>query len=74
MVLARFISRIDRVTEGEFVPLFDLNLELNGINLIKENDRLGHIDHNVTRIIGFSVAVGLTVFGGVLGFHVIMKL
>lgn len=36
--------------------------------------RLGHIDHNLARIIGFLVAVGLTVFGGVLGFHVIMKL
>ncbi|HUW87659.1 MAG TPA: cytosine permease [Candidatus Paceibacterota bacterium] len=36
--------------------------------------RLGHIDHNVARIIGFSIAAGLTVFGGVLGFHVIMKL
>ena len=36
--------------------------------------RLGHIDLNLARFIGFSVAVGLTVFGGVLGFHVIMKL
>ncbi len=36
--------------------------------------RLGHMDHNLARIIGFLAAVGLTVFGGVLGFHVIMKL
>lgn len=36
--------------------------------------RLGHMDHNLARIIGFICAVGLTVFGGVLGFHVIMKL
>ena len=36
--------------------------------------RIGHIDHNLARILGFSVAVGLTVFGGVLGFHVIMRL
>ena len=36
--------------------------------------RLGHMDHNLARIIGFLIAVGLTVFGGVLGFHVIMKL
>ena len=36
--------------------------------------RLGHIDHNLARILGFLVAVSLTVVGGVLGFHVIMKL
>jgi NCS1 family nucleobase:cation symporter-1 len=36
--------------------------------------RLGNLDHNVARILGFLFAVGLTVFGGVLGFHVIMKL
>lgn len=36
--------------------------------------RLGHIDHNVARILGFMLAVGLTIFGGVLGFQVIMKL
>ena len=36
--------------------------------------RLGHMDHNLARIIGFVIAVGLTVFGGVLGFHIIMKL
>ncbi|MSY09509.1 MAG: allantoin permease, partial [Actinobacteria bacterium] len=28
--------------------------------------RIGHIDHNLARVLGFSVAVGLTVFGGVL--------
>jgi len=32
------------------------------------------MDHNLARIIGFMIAVSLTVFGGVLGFHVIMKL
>lgn len=36
--------------------------------------RLGHMDHNLARGIGFAIAVSLTVFGGVLGFHVIMKL
>jgi NCS1 family nucleobase:cation symporter-1 len=36
--------------------------------------RLGNLDHNVARVLGFLVAVGLTVFGGVLGFQVIMKL
>jgi len=36
--------------------------------------RLGNLDHNLARILGFLIAVGLTVFGGVLGFHVIMKL
>ena len=36
--------------------------------------RLGHMDHNIARIIGFFISVGLTVFGGVLGFSVIMKL
>ncbi len=36
--------------------------------------RIGHIEPNVARICGFIVAVGLTVFGGVLGFHVIMRL
>jgi NCS1 family nucleobase:cation symporter-1 len=35
---------------------------------------VGHMDHNLARVIGFLLAVGLTVFGGVLGFHVIMKL
>lgn len=37
-------------------------------------NRLGHIDHNVSRILGFICAAGLVVFGGVLGFHVIMRL
>jgi purine-cytosine permease-like protein len=36
--------------------------------------RLGHINHNLSLIIGFIVAVSLTVFGGVLGFATIMKL
>ena len=36
--------------------------------------RIGNLDHNAARIIGFLIAVCLTVFGGVLGFAVIMKL
>jgi nucleobase:cation symporter-1, NCS1 family len=36
--------------------------------------RLGHINHNVAGILGFLVAASLTVFGGVLGFHTIMKI
>lgn len=36
--------------------------------------RVGGIDHNLALIIGFVIAVSLTVFGGVLGFTVIMKL
>ena len=36
--------------------------------------RVGHIDHNLALIIGFVVAVSLTVFGGVLGFSTIMRL
>ena len=36
--------------------------------------RLGHIHHNVAGILGFLVAASLTVFGGVLGFHTIMKI
>lgn len=36
--------------------------------------RLGHVNHNVAGILGFIVAAGLTVFGGVLGFHTIMKI
>ena len=36
--------------------------------------RLGHMDHNLARIIGFLIAAGLTIFGGVLGFHIIMKI
>ena len=36
--------------------------------------RLGHINHNVAGILGFIVAAGLTVWGGVLGFHTIMRI
>jgi purine-cytosine permease-like protein len=36
--------------------------------------RIGGVDHNLALIIGFVIAVSLTVFGGVLGFTVIMKL
>ena len=36
--------------------------------------RIGGVDHNVALILGFIIAVSLTVFGGVLGFTVIMKL
>lgn len=36
--------------------------------------RLGHINHNVAGILGFLVAASLTVFGGVLGFHTIMRI
>jgi purine-cytosine permease-like protein len=36
--------------------------------------RLGHLNHNLSLIIGFVVAVSLTVFGGVLGFATIMKI
>ena len=36
--------------------------------------RVGGIDNNLALVIGFVVAVSLTVFGGVLGFAVIMKL
>ncbi len=36
--------------------------------------RIGNIDPNVSRILGFSIAAGLTIFGGVLGFQVIMRL
>ena len=36
--------------------------------------KVGHLNHNVSGILGFVVAAGLTVFGGVLGFHTIMKL
>ena len=36
--------------------------------------RVGHIDHNIALIIGFILAVSLTVFGGVLGFSTIMKI
>jgi NCS1 family nucleobase:cation symporter-1 len=36
--------------------------------------RVGHLDHNTAMVIGFIVAVTLTVSAGVLGFDVIMKL
>jgi len=36
--------------------------------------RIGGIDNNLALILGFMVAVSLTVVGGVLGFRVIMKL
>lgn len=36
--------------------------------------RIGHIDHNLALILGFLLAVSLTVFGGVLGFSTIMKI
>jgi len=36
--------------------------------------RIGGVDNNLALILGFIVAVSLTVFGGVLGFAVIMKL
>jgi purine-cytosine permease-like protein len=36
--------------------------------------RIGGVDHNPALILGFVIAVSLTVFGGVLGFGVIMKL
>jgi purine-cytosine permease-like protein len=36
--------------------------------------RVGNIDPNISRILGFSIAAGLTIFGGVLGFQVIMRI
>jgi len=36
--------------------------------------RVGGVDHNVALVLGFVIAVSLTVFGGVLGFTVIMRL
>ena len=36
--------------------------------------RLGHINHNLSLMIGFAIAVSLTVLGGVLGFSTIMKI
>ena len=36
--------------------------------------RVGGVDHDLALILGFVMAVALTVFGGVLGFTVIMKL
>jgi len=37
-------------------------------------ERVGGVDRNVAMIVGFVIAVSLTLFGGVLGFSVIMKL
>ncbi len=37
-------------------------------------ERIGGVDRNVAMIAGFVIAVSLTLFGGVLGFSVIMKL
>ena len=36
--------------------------------------RVGNIEPNLSRVLGFSIAAGLTIFGGVLGFQVIMRL
>jgi len=36
--------------------------------------RVGHLEHNTAMILGFVIAVALTVSAGVLGFEVIMKL
>lgn len=36
--------------------------------------RIGGVDQNIALVLGFVIAVSLTVFGGVLGFSVIMKL
>ncbi len=36
--------------------------------------RVGHVDPTISKVLGFVVAAGLTVFGGVLGFHVLMRL
>lgn len=36
--------------------------------------RVGNIEPNVSRVIGFSIAAGLTFVGGVLGFKVIMRI
>jgi len=37
-------------------------------------ERIGNVDRNIAMIIGFVIAVSLTLIGGVLGFSVIMKL
>ena len=37
-------------------------------------ERVGNVDRNIAMIIGFLIAVSLTLIGGVLGFSVIMKL
>ena len=36
--------------------------------------RIGHIDPNISKVFGFIIAAGLTIFGGVLGFQVLMRL
>jgi len=37
-------------------------------------ERVGHVDRNLAMIVGFFIAVSLTLIGGVLGFSIIMKL
>ena len=37
-------------------------------------ERVGNVDRNIAMVIGFVIAVSLTLIGGVLGFSVIMKL
>lgn len=37
-------------------------------------ERVGNIDRNLAMIVGFAIAVSLTLVGGVLGFSIIMKL
>jgi purine-cytosine permease-like protein len=36
--------------------------------------RIGHLNHNLSAVIGFLIAAGLTIFGGVLGYKTIMRL
>jgi purine-cytosine permease-like protein len=36
--------------------------------------RVGHVDRNLSMVAGFLIAISLTVFGGVLGHSIIMKL
>ncbi len=36
--------------------------------------RVGHVDPTLSKVLGFVIAAGLTVFGGVLGFQVLMRL
>lgn len=36
--------------------------------------RIGHVDKNLSAVIGFAMAAGLTIFGGVLGFKTIMRI
>ncbi|MEY3893679.1 MAG: hypothetical protein RIR78_457, partial [Actinomycetota bacterium] len=37
-------------------------------------ERIGHIDRDLSMVLGFLVAAGLTIFGGVLGHQIIMRL